>query len=98
MLASLQRKLRLGLARDALESEHDLLGRLGLLVENRLGLTSVSGLLAVVTTLSLGEERCFSGLVLCHFVLGVLLAVAAFAVCAAGLGDVDLWGCLLVFC
>ena len=56
VLASLERELCLGLAVDALETEHDLLSRLGLLVEDGLGLTSVSGLLAVVTTLSLCEE------------------------------------------
>ena len=56
MLAALERELCLGLAVDALETEHDLLGCLGLLVEYWLGLTSVSGLLAVVTTLTLREE------------------------------------------
>jgi len=56
VLASLERELCLGLAADALETEHDLLGGLGLLVEDGLGLTSVTGLLAVVTTLSLCEE------------------------------------------
>jgi len=57
VLAALERQLCLGLARVALQPQHDLLGGLGLFVENRLGLTSVTGLLAVVTTLSLGEER-----------------------------------------
>lgn len=33
----------------------------------------------------------FSGFVLRHFVLGVLLAALALAVGIAGLGDVDLW-------
>lgn len=56
MLAALERELCLGLAVDTLETQHDLLGRLGLLVEHGLGLTSVSGLLAVVTTLTLREE------------------------------------------
>ena len=32
----------------------------------------------------------FAGLILCDFVLGVLFAFFAFAVRAAGLGDVDL--------
>ena len=40
----------------ALQSQHDLLGGLGLLVEHRLGLTTVTGLLSVVTTLTLSEE------------------------------------------
>jgi len=59
-------------------------------VEDRLGLTSVTGLLAVITTLSLGEKRSFSCLVLGDLVLGVLLAVLALAVGSAGLGYVDL--------
>jgi hypothetical protein len=37
------------------------------LVENGLGLTSVTGLLAVITTLTLGEKRSLSCLVLCQF-------------------------------
>ena len=57
VLAALQRQLRLGLAVRALETKHNLLGGLGLLVENGLGLSSVTGLLPVVTTLSLCEER-----------------------------------------
>ena len=57
MLATLQRKLELGLALDTLQSKDDLLGGLSLLVEDRLGLTTVTGLLAVITTLSLGEQR-----------------------------------------
>jgi hypothetical protein len=56
MFASLQRQLSLGLALGAFETKHDLLGCLGLLVEDRLGLTSVTGLFTIVTSLSLGEE------------------------------------------
>jgi hypothetical protein len=56
VLASLQRQLVLGLARSALQSQHDLLGRLGLLVEHGLRLTTITGLLAVVTALTLGEK------------------------------------------
>ena len=55
-LASLQAQMCLGLAVCALESEDDLLCCLVLLVEDRLGLTSVTGLLAVVSALSLGEH------------------------------------------
>ena len=40
------------LAGVALEAEHNLLGGLGLLVEDRLGLTTVTLLLAVVTALT----------------------------------------------
>lgn len=56
MLAALESELCLGLALCALESQNDLLGGLCLLVEDRLGLTTVTGLLTVVTTLTLGEE------------------------------------------
>lgn len=56
MLASLQSQLSLGLALSALQSEHDLLGGLGLLVEDGFGLTTVTALLPVVTTLTLGEK------------------------------------------
>ena len=57
VLAALEGELGLGLALRALEAQHDLLGRLGLLVEDGLRLASVSGLLAVVPALALGEER-----------------------------------------
>lgn len=57
MLASLQRELLLGLALRALKTQDDLLGSLGLLVEDRLGLTTITALLPVVTTLTLGGQR-----------------------------------------
>ncbi len=56
MLAALQGQLLLGLAGSALETEDNLLGGLGLLVEDRLGLTTVTALLPVVTTLTLGVQ------------------------------------------
>lgn len=56
MLAALQGELLLGLASSALETQDDLLGGLGLLVEDGLGLTTVTTLLPVVTALTLGEE------------------------------------------
>lgn len=56
MLASLQRQLLLGLALSALQSQHNLLGGLGLLVEDGLGLTTVTALLPVVTTLTLSVQ------------------------------------------
>jgi hypothetical protein len=56
VLASLQSQLGLGLALGALKTKHNLLGRLGLLVEDGLCLTTVTALLSVVTTLTLGEE------------------------------------------
>lgn len=57
VLASLQRKLLLGLALRALETQDNLLGSLGLPTEDRLGLTTVTALLSVVTTLTLGVQR-----------------------------------------
>ena len=56
VLAALQRQLELSLAGNAFQSQDDLLCRLGLLVEHGLGLTTVTGLLTVVTTLTLSEE------------------------------------------
>lgn len=57
VLASLQRKLLLALALRALETQDNLLGSLGLPAEDGLGLTSVTLLLSVVTTLTLGVQR-----------------------------------------
>lgn len=48
----------------AFESKDDLLGGLGLLVEDGFGLTTVSRLLSVVTTLTLSEDGVFTLLVL----------------------------------
>jgi len=48
-----------------------LLTRQSYLVEHGLGLTTITALLAIITTLSLGEQRRLSGLVLCDLVLGV---------------------------
>lgn len=56
VLAALQGELLLGLAGSALEAEDDLLGGLGLLVEDGLGLTTVTALLPVVTALTLGVQ------------------------------------------
>jgi len=57
VLASLESQLCLGLALCALQSQHNLLGGLCLLVEHGLCLTTITTLLSVVTTLSLGEQR-----------------------------------------
>jgi hypothetical protein len=89
VLASLQRQLELGLALDTLQSKDNLLGGLGLLVEDGLGLTTVTGLLAVISTLTLGEQGGLSSLVLGDLVLGVLAALLALAVGVTGLGNVD---------
>lgn len=90
MLASLQGQLQLGLALDALQPQHDLLGGLGLLVEDGLGLTTITALLPVVTSLTLGEQGGLASLVLGDLVLGVLAALLALAVGVTGLGNVDL--------
>ena len=89
MLASLEGKLSLGLAGGALQSEDNLLGGLSLLVENLLGLTTVTALLTVVTTLTLGVKGGLTGLVLGNLVLGVLAALLALAVSLSGLGNVN---------
>lgn len=90
VLAALQSELLLGLASSALETKDNLLGGLSLLVEDRLGLTTVTTLLSVVTTLTLGEQGGLASLVLGDLVLGVLVALLGLAVSPAGLGDVDL--------
>lgn len=56
VLASLQGKLGFGLALYALQSQYNLLRRLGLLVKDWLCLTTVTGLLSVVSALSLREQ------------------------------------------
>jgi hypothetical protein len=61
VLAALQGELLLGLASSALETQDDLLGGLGLLVEDGLGLTTVTTLLSIVTTLTLGEQGGLEG-------------------------------------
>jgi len=83
LFTPLQCQLCLRLADGALQSKHNLLGSLCLLVENRFCLTSVTGLFAIITTLSLCKEGSLSSLVLGDFVLGVLLASLALAVGAA---------------
>lgn len=89
MLSTLERKLSLGLALNALETNNDLLGSLSFLVENRLSLTTISLLLTVVSSLTLGVFGGLACLVLGHLVLGVAAALLAFAIGAAGLRNVD---------
>ena len=48
----------------ALKLQHNLLGGLDLLVEDGLGLTSETGLLTVVTSLTLGSQTGLTGLLL----------------------------------
>ena len=68
LLAALEREVRAVLAHGALETQHDLLGGLGLLLEDGLGLTTVTLLLAHVTTLTLRKVGRLAGLVLGHLV------------------------------
>lgn len=91
MLASLQGQLALGLALDALQSQDNLLGGLGLLVEDGLRLTTITALFSVVTALTLGEQRGLASLVLGDLVLGVPAALLALAIGVSGLGNVDLF-------
>jgi hypothetical protein len=63
------------LALTALELESDLLGNLGLLLEDWLLLTAESLLLVVISSSSLSEERLFTLFVLGDLVLGVTLAI-----------------------
>lgn len=89
MLTPLERELLLGLARGALQPQDDLLGGLRLLVEDGLGLTTVTRLLAVVSSLSLREGRGLAGLVLCDLVDLVLVALTALAEGLSCLRNVD---------
>ena len=79
MLGALEDVLDGLLAGGAGELEDDLLGGLGLLVEDRLGLTTITTLLTVVTALTLGEEASLTGLVLgdLEFLVGTAGVVTA---------------------
>lgn len=85
MLAALDSVHVTGLASLALETQHNLLGGLGLFVEDGLCLTTISGLLSVVTTLSLSIKGGFTSLILGNLVHSVLLALLAFAEGTLGL-------------
>lgn len=76
-LAALQAEVALRLANFALQTQRNLLRRLRLFVENRLGLSAKALLLAVVPPFTLGKVGGLAGLVLRHLVLGVLLALLA---------------------
>lgn len=89
VLTSLQSQLSSGLASDTFQSQDDLLGSLSLLVENRLSLTTETGLFTVVTSLTLSEQGSLTGLVLGHLVLGVLAASLTFTVGLSGLWNVN---------
>lgn len=89
VLTSLQRQLSLGLADNTLQSQNNLLGNLGFLVENWLSLTTVTSLLTVISSLTLGKKRSLTSLVLGNPVLGVFTAVLTLAIGLSGLWDVN---------
>jgi len=92
VLGSLKSEVRLVLALHTLETKHDLLRGLSLLVEHWLGLATISLLLTVVTALSLCVQGSLASLVLCDFVDCVLLAVFGCAEGLLHLGDGHLPG------
>ena len=88
MLGALDGALDSVLARATFQTEDQLLGGLGLLTQDGLGLTTEALLLSVVTPLALSEDRLLRLLVLRHLELLVLVAVRT--VSPAGLRDVHL--------
>ena len=78
LLAALEGHLHLVLADGALQTEYDLLGRLRLLVEDGLGLTTVTRLFAVVTALALGGQGVLALLVLRHLVRPIHLLTSPY--------------------
>lgn len=88
VLCPLDRQLLLDLAYLALQAQRNFLGRLCLLVEDRLGLTTVALLLAIVSALALGEVGGLACLVLRHLVVRVLAALLALAEGLSLLGNV----------
>jgi len=76
-LASLEDVEGFGFRGGTLELEHDLLGLLGLLPENRLSLSAESFLLHVISPLTLSHNRVLALLVLRHLVHGMSLGFPA---------------------
>ena len=87
VLGPLDGHLETMLACTALQTKYQLLGSLGLLTQNRLGLTTKTLLFSVVTPFALGEDRLLGLLVLGH--LELLMLVAMRTVGPAGFWDVD---------
>ena len=87
VLGTLDGEHALALALGALELEDDLLGGLGLLAEDGLGLSTETGLFAVVTSLTLGHDGGLASLVLGDLLRGVLLAPLAVRVASLGNRD-----------
>lgn len=78
------------LANGTFQTQDNLLGSLGLLVENGLGLTTITALLTVVTTLTLSEDGSFTGLVLGDLVGSVTATLLTSTKGLTSLRDVDL--------
>lgn len=89
VLGALEDVLDGHLAAGASELQDDLLCGLGLLVEDRLGLTTITTLLTVVTALTLGEEASLTSLVLSDLELLVLVAGFMTAEHLLLLGELD---------
>ena len=77
MLGALDGNLLTPLALSALETQHQLLGRLGLLPQDGLGLTSETLLLTIVTSTTLSEFGFLRLFVLRHLELFMLVATGA---------------------
>ena len=88
VLGALEAELLLGLALLALETDDDLPGGLGLLVEDGLGLATEAHLLVVVPSLALGKIGGLASLVLRDLVDSVLPALLVLAVRLALLGAI----------
>ena len=91
-LASLDSSETSGLRFSALELEHNLLGVLGLLSEDGLGLTSETCLLHIISSLSLSVFGSLSCLVLRNFVNSVFLQL--WAMSSNRLWDMHHWQCI----
>lgn len=89
-LAALQDELMLMLANGTFQTQDNLFGSLGLLVENGLSLTTITGLLTIVTTLTLSEDGGFTGLVLGDLVGSVTTTLLTSTKGLTSLRDVDL--------
>ena len=89
MLSSLEAQLLLGLAFFALKAKSNLLRRLGLLVEDGLGLTTKTLLLRVVASLTLSEVGRLACFILGHLVERVLPALLGLAVSLSLLRNVN---------
>jgi hypothetical protein len=81
--------LKLGLTSNTFQSKDNLLSGLCLLVENWLGLTTVTGLLSVISSLTLGVKGSLTSLVLGNSVLSVLSALLTLTVGLSGLWNVN---------